>query len=263
MIAAFEALRDEFRAFGTNGISVVLVCAAILFCIIEKDRLGKGAGKLTRYGILFFILLGNPFGYHIIHSFWMEEYWKIFMVLLPVVFVSIPIVELLTRQKSAWKGALMAACCVGIVASSSFFDYDRNRIDAIEDAYQTESEISAVDEVIRAVGVVPENMIAPREVCARIREINPGVKLMYGEELIEGIIDKTAVSEDETEQQFIDACATIVAVPAAIDHQITVADTYGSNCIVLENSYDDEEQMEEGGFQCYGRTENYAVYFRK
>lgn len=263
MIAAFEALRDEIRLFGTNGISVVLVCVAILFCMVEKDRLGEGAEKLMRYGLLFFILLGNPFGYHIIRSFWMEEYWKIFMVLLPAVVVSVPVVALMTRQKSVWKGALMAVCCMGIIAGSSFFDFDRNRIDVIKDAYQTESEISAVDEVIRTAGVVPENMIAPREVCARIREVNPGVKLMYGEDLIEGIIDKTAVSEDEAEQQFIDACGTIVAVPAAVDHQIAVADAYGSNCIVLENSYDDAEQMEEGGFQCYGRTEKYVVYFRK
>lgn len=263
MIVAFEALRDEFRACGVNGISMVLVCAAILFCIAENDNLEPRIRKLTKYEMLFFILLANPFGYNIIRSFWMEEYWKMFMVLLPVVFVTIPIILLITEQQKVWKSVLMAICCASIVVSSSFFDLDIKRIDVIKDAYRVENEVADVDEVIRTTGINPEKMIAPREVCARIREINPGVELLYGEDLIERMIDKTAVSDDEEEQQFIDACTTIVAVPAALDHQILVADTYGSNCILLENSYDDEKVMKSAGFMCYGRTENYAVYFRE
>lgn len=263
MIAAFEALREEFRTFGTDGISMVLVCVAILFCIAEKDKLKAGTRKLVSYGVLFFILLANPFGYNIIQSFWMKEYWKIFMVLLPVIFVAIAITELITGQKSVWEGALVAVCCVGIVVSSSFFEIDLSRMDRIKEAYETETEIAALDEMIRAAGIVPENVIAPREVCARIREIDPGIKLLYGEALIEGILDKTVEPTDEEEQQFIDSCTTIVAVPMAVDYQIVVADTYDSNCILLEKAYDEPELMENAGYQCYGRTENYVVYFRR
>lgn len=263
MIAAFEALRDEFRIFGMEGISLVLVCAALLFCIVEKEHLGVGTRKFTRYTILFFILLANPFGYNIIQSFWMKEYWKIFMVLLPMILIAIPMTELITTQKNIWKGALMAVCCAGIIVSSSFFDFDAERIGTIKEAYQTKKEVAAVDEVIRAAEIVPENMIAPREVCTWLREINPSAKLLYGEELIDQMIDKTAVSEDEEEQKFLEVCNTIVAVPSAVEHQITVANMYGSNCILLENSYDDMDLMEDAGFWCSGRTDKYTVYFRK
>ena len=78
-----------------------------------------------------------------------------------------------------------------------------------------------------------------------------------------GILDKTAEPADEEEQQFIDSCTTIVAVPMAVDYQIAVADTYDSNCILLEKAYDEPELMENAGYQCYGRTENYVVYFRR
>lgn len=263
MIAAFETLREAFRTFGMNGINMVLVCAAMLFCMVEKKKLGQETGRLAGYGVLFFILLGNPFGYQIIASFWMKEYWKIFMLLLPVIFVAVFILELVSGQKKLLNKIIMFACCVGIVACSTFFDFDAARIDRISEGNAADAEIAAVDEVIRESQIVPQNMIAPREVCARIREVNPGIKLLYGEEMIQGMIDKTLVSEDETEQQFIDACAVIVAVPDAVDYQITVANTYNSNCIVLEHVYDDAACMEDAGFLCYGKTEKYAVYFRK
>lgn len=263
MVAAFESLREAFRTFGMNGISMVLVCAAILFCTIEKEKMHPNVVRLSRYGVLFFILLANPFGYEIIQSFWMKEYWKIFMLLLPVIFAAVFIVELVSEQKKLVNRVIMMVCCVGIIAASAFFDYDAAKISRIAEGHRMEDEIAAVEEVIRTAGIAPEKVIAPREVCARIREINPGIKLLYGEEMIQGMIDKTLVSEDEAEQQFIDACAVIVAVPDAVEYQIYVANTYESNCMILETSYDDSACMEAAGFRCYGKTKKYAVYFRK
>ena len=83
---------------------------------------------------------------------------------------------------------------------------------------------------------------------------------MYGEDLIRQMIDGKDVSEDEEEKEFYEACATIVAVPQAVDHQIDVAERYGSNCIVLRISDDDEPKMEEAGYTCFGKTDSYVVY---
>ena len=263
MIEAFEALREEFRTFGTEEISMVLVCTAMLFCVAARDRLAEGARRLTGYGILFFILLANPFGYHIIHDFWMEEYWKIFMALLPAVFVAIAVTELTLYSKSVWKGAVTVLCCVGIFAASAFFEIDVQRVAAVSRARETKTEIAEVDGIIRETGIVPENVIAPREACAYLRENNPGVKLLFGEALMEGILNETVTAENEEEQQFIDDCRTFVAVPEAVDYQLVVAERYGSNCILLKRTYDFPDQMEEAGFACCGRTENYAVYIRE
>ena len=41
MIAAFEALRSEFRSAGAEGISLALVGFAILFFIAEKNRINE------------------------------------------------------------------------------------------------------------------------------------------------------------------------------------------------------------------------------
>ncbi|MBP3489103.1 MAG: hypothetical protein J6K53_11970 [Roseburia sp.] len=263
MIEAFEALREQFRTFGTDGISMVLVCTAMLFCVAARDRMEEGARRLTGYGVLFFILLANPFGYHIIHDFWLKEYWKIFMVLLPVVFVAIAVTELILNSKSFWKGAVTALCCVGIFAASAFFKVDFSRVAVLSEARETETEAAAVDEMIRAADIVPENMIAPREICAQIRESNPGVKLLFGEALMEGILNDTVTAENEEERQFIDDCRTFIAVPDAVDYQLVVAERYESNCILLKEAYDSPEQMEDAGFYCHGRTENYAVYFKE
>ena len=63
MIAAFEALRSEFRSAGAEGISLALVGFAILFFIAEKNRINENKNKLVKYEILCFLLIANPFGY--------------------------------------------------------------------------------------------------------------------------------------------------------------------------------------------------------
>lgn len=262
MIAAFEALREEFRIFGTEGISMVLVCAAILFCVVGKNGMGEHIRTLTAYGVLFFVLLANPFGYHIIHSFWVEDYRNLFMLVLPAVFVAVAIIEMTAAQDGFPKRAAIAVCCAGVVLASSFFDLRSGRLVETADMYANRREIEAVDQVIRDAGIMPRNMIAPREVAARIREMNPTVQLLYGETLTEGILDKTVTAEDETEQAFLDDCTALIAIPSAVDFRIQMAEKYGSNCILLENSYDEAELMENAGFLCYGRTENYAVYLK-
>ena len=65
------------------------------------------------------------------------------------------------------------------------------------------------------------------------------------------------------DKEFIEECKTIVAVPDAVEHQLEVAEKYGSNCIVLEKSYDDQKKMQEAGYTYYGQTDDYTVYFRE
>lgn len=263
MIAAFEALREEFRSFGENGISMVLVCAAILFGIAERKKLSREAGRLLSYGALLFVLVANPFGYQIIQSFWLPEYRKIFMVVLPTMFVAFAATELIAGQAAVWKKMLMAVCLAGIVAASAFFDFDFGEMNRVGGARQAEQEIADVDVVIRAAGIVPENMIAPREVCVQIRKLDAGIELLLGESVAQGIIDETITAANEEEQQYIDDCKILIAVPEAVDYQIVLADKYQSNCIVVGRDYDVPRQMEEAGFECYGGTSKYMVYFRR
>jgi hypothetical protein len=263
MEAVIQLLRDNFKLFGTEAISLVLVCAAILYGIAEQKKINARVDRFLKYEILFFILLANPFGYNTISTFWMqEEYWKCFMLLLPVICIAIPVTEMLSGAKNVAQQILLAAACAAIVAVSMNFSFVTNNLAVPENSYKVSQELLEVDELIREAGIATENMIAPRAVCEQIREIDESVQLMYGEDLIERMLTKTAVSEDEAEQQFMDACTTIVAVPSAVDHQIEVANAYQSNCILLETSYDDEQLMSQAGFICYGRTENYALYFR-
>lgn len=263
MIEAFEALREQFHTFGTSSISPALAGAALLFCMAQRERLRGGAKSLTQYGVLIFLLLANPFGYEIIRSFWMEDYWKLFMAALPFVFVAFAATQLAAGLKSVLKGALMLVCCIGVIAAGSFFAFDGNPVQAANDRRQQEREAAAVNEIIQSSGIVPQNMIAPREICGLIREVNPQVKLMYGEAIIEKMVDKTLQSEDEEMQKFVELCTAIVAVPSAVEYQIQAAELYGGNCILLETEYEDAGQLTQAGFVCLGRTEKYAVYFRK
>lgn len=263
MEAVLQLLKDNFKLFGIEGINPALVCAAILFWVVWQDKHEERLGKFMKYEILFFILVANPFGYNTIRTFWVQEaYWKVFFLLLPVICIAAVIAEFAAGTEKVWQGVTVVLVCMGITAASMSFLFTGENLAVPENSEKVAAEIVEVDQIIRKAGIATENMIAPREVCAQIREIDESVKLLYGEDLIERMIDKTAVSEDEAEQQFIDVCTTIVAVPEAVEHQVLVADMYGSNCILLENSYDDEEVMERAGFMCYGRTEKYAVYYR-
>ena len=107
MIAAFEALRSEFRSAGAEGISLALVGFAILFFIAEKNRINENKNKLVKYEILCFLLIANPFGYTCINSFWMQnEYRKMFMILVPAVIVAAFVVELTSGYQHIWAKAL-------------------------------------------------------------------------------------------------------------------------------------------------------------
>ena len=253
MIEAFEALREQFHTFGTSSISPALAGAALLFCMARRERLRGGAKSLTQYGGLIFLLLANPFGYEIIRSFWMEDYWKLFMAALPFVFVAFAATQLAAGLKNVFKGAVMLVCCIGVIAAGSFFAFDRNPVQAVNDRRQQEREAAAVN----------ENMIAPREICGLIREVNPQVKLMYREAMIEKMVDKTLQPADEEMQKFVELCTAIVAVPSAVEYQIQAAELYGGNCILLETQYEDAGQLTQAGFVCLGRTEKYALYFRQ
>lgn len=263
MIEAFETLREQFHTFGTSSISPALAGAVLLFCMAQRERLRGGAKNLTQYGMLIFLLLANPFGYEIIRSFWMEDYWKLFMAALPFVFVAFAATQLAAGLKSVLKGAVMLVCCIGVIAAASFFAFDGKPVQAVNDRGQQEREAAAVNELIQTSGIVPQNMIAPREICGLIREVNPQVKLMYGEAMIEKMVDKTLQPEDEEMQRFVDLCTAIVAVPSAVEYQIQAADLYGGNCILLETEYEDAAQLTQAGFVCVGRTEKYALYFRQ
>lgn len=264
MEAVTQLLREQFKLFGTKGISLMLVCAAILFWIAAQQRMGKRTGKFMKYEILFFILCANPFGYNDISTFWLQQdYWKVFLVLLPAVCIALSVVELLCEAEHFWQRGLLAAVCVVLVGVSMNFSFSGVQLAVYPDSSKVDAKVVEVDDLIRKAGISTRNMIAPREVCAQIREIDPQIELLYGEDLIKQMIDKTAESEDEAEQQFIEACTTIVAVPSAVDHQIQVAETYDSNCILLEIAYDDEAQMTEAGFYCCGKTNSYAVYVRQ
>lgn len=81
--------------------------------------------------------------------------------------------------------------------------------------------------------------------------------------MIERMIAQDTVTEDETEKQFIEDCASIVAVPAAVDNQIAMAEKYNSNCVILEADYDDQTLMESAGYDCYGIAGSYVIYFRE
>ena len=81
--------------------------------------------------------------------------------------------------------------------------------------------------------------------------------------MIERMIAQDTVTEDETEKQFISDCASIVAVPAAVDNQIAMAEKYNSNCVILEADYDDQTLMESAGYDCYGIAGSYVIYFRE
>ena len=215
MEAVYQLLKSEFRQFGTGGISLVLALTALLFLMAEWKRLSRGCRMYTAYAACMLVLVGNPFGYNDISTFWMEtSYWKMFFLLLPAVAVAIPVTELAVGTKHVWTGALGVLVCAALVA-------------------------------------------------AQIRELDASVDLLYGEDLIERMIAQDTVTEDETEKQFISDCASIVAVPAAVDNQIAMAEKYNSNCVILEADYDDQTLMESAGYDCYGTAGSYVIYSRE
>lgn len=263
MAAAFEMLREQFRNFGTDGISLALTGFAVLFLVAEKDHLDWCIRRLVKYEILFFLLLGNPFGYNNISSFWMQEdYAKAFMLLMPAVVIAVFVTELTGKFKKVFAKGLCIVGCAGLFLVSMYFRFGEVKIQPAQNIYKVSEGIVELDTLLRRENHTITNMIAPREVCAQIRELNESAQLLYGEDLISQIINGKSDVEDEEEKEFYQACSTIVAVPNALEHQIDVAERYGSNCIVVRISDDDKVKMETAGYTCYGKTDSYVVYFK-
>ena len=72
MEAVYQLLKSEFRKFGSRGISLVLALTALLFLMAEWKRLSRGCRMYTAYAACMLVLVGNPFGYNDISTFWME-----------------------------------------------------------------------------------------------------------------------------------------------------------------------------------------------
>ena len=96
-----------------------------------------------------------------------------------------------------------------------------------------------------------------KAVDSRVNDFNSSIRFD------QRMIAQDTVTEDETEKQFIEDCASIVAVPAAVDNQIAMAEKYNSNCVILEADYDDQTLMESAGYDCYGIAGSYVIYFRE
>ena len=123
-------------------------------------------------------------------------------------------------------------------------------------------ELIELDAILCSAEVPVSNVIAPRNVIAHIREIDADVTLLYSEELIQRMIEKSYADEDEEYVQYIEHCASVVSAPDAVDNQINVAERYGSNCIILDTENDDAVLMSQRGFTRLGVTENYVVYVK-
>lgn len=263
MAEALQLIKYNFKVFGNQTISLSLMCAALLFLLSENRKRGY-AEPFLRYVILFFLLLVNPFIFNDVSDFWFgEDYWKMFMMFLPVICIAVAAAELLAEQRHIWQQGLAFAGCVVLTVISMNFNVHRPEFVLSDNAYKVTDEIYALDVIFRESDIRTEKMIAPREVCAEIREINAGVNLLYGEDLIERIIEKKAVSENEKEQIYFEDCASIIAVPESVENQIHMAQKYGSNCIVLETSYDQPKLMQEAGYHNYGETNKYVIYVKE
>lgn len=263
MEEALQLIKYNFKVSGNQAISLSLVCAAILILLSEKEK-GSRAESFLKYEILFFLLLVNPFVFNDVSAFWFgEDYWKIFLMLLPAVCIAAAIAEIMAGQKKIWHQVLVFSVSVVFVLVSMNFNFHVHVFELPENSYKVSDEILAVDTILREQEINTEKMIAPREVCAEIREINAGINLLYGEDLIELMIAKKAVSEDEDEQAFFDDCASIVAVPEAVPNQINMAQKYGSNCMILDIAYDEPELMREAGYRNCGETNRYVVYLKE
>ena len=115
-----------------------------------------------------------------------------------------------------------------------------------------EHEIAEPDDALRESGRSIQNMIAPRAVCAQIRELDASVNLLYGEDLIERMIAQDTVTEDETEKQFYRGlCKHCGRCRRQSTTRFAMAEKYNSNCVILEADYDDQTLMESAGYDCY------------
>ena len=232
MIAAFEALRSEFRSAGAEGISLALVGFAILFFIAEKNRINENKNKLVKYEILCFLLIANPFGYTCINSFWMQnEYRKMFMILVPAVIVAAFVVELTSGYQHTWAKALCLTGCAGFVILSMYFLFTQPKIQVIENQYKVPDKVVELDSLLREENHDIKNMIAPREVCSWIREINESVQLLYGEDLINHMIQDDYTFEEEEENSEFQVIEIIE------DYEYKYGFEYNDKCVVAEWMY--------------------------
>ena len=178
-----------FDPFTIGHSSVVSRALTFIDEIVIGIGINENKNKLVKYEILCFLLIANPFGYTCINSFWMQnEYRKMFMILVPAVIVAAFVVELTSGYQHIWAKALCLTGCAGFVILSMYFLFTQPKIQVIENQYKVPDKVVELDSLLREENHDIKNMIAPREVCSWIREINESVQLLYGEDLINHMI---------------------------------------------------------------------------
>lgn len=123
----------------------------------------------------------------------------------------------------------------GICNFKYVFLFTQPKIQVIENQYKVPDKVVELDSLLREENHDIKNMIAPREVCSWIREINESVQLLYGEDLINHMIQDDYTFEEEEEKEFIEECKTIVAVPDAVEHQLEVAENMAATVLFWKN----------------------------
>ncbi len=253
-------LKNNFSETETSGISMVLFLVAFLYLLCTKNK--ERRGWLVFIALLLVLVL-NPFSYNNITTFWFfDDYWKLFFTLMPTIIVAYAFTVLIVEIKEKWLKCLMLLSCIFLIAFSERFSFEPVKAAVPETTDGVSEELIELDAILCSAEVPVSNVIAPRNVIAHIREIDADVTLLYSEELIQRMIEKSYADEDEEYVQYIEHCASVVSAPDAVDNQINVAERYGSNCIILDTENDDAVLMSQRGFARLGVTENYVVYVK-
>lgn len=233
MALRLAVLKSVFNSYDTRAYSLIFLFIAIIYLVI-KDK--KNERNLLIYEIFGILLLVTPFIGNKIITLGArgESNWPVYGILCAIPLTAYVAVDILTnvKEKKRRYGDIITLFLVlqlglGLSVTGIQFGVPQNLQKTSSATRQILEQLDSEEDL---------HIMAPIQVAGEIRECAETIRVFYS----------TGYEEMQKDLGMLQGEASY----------------YGCNCIILEETYDNEEIMQNGGYVKIASIERYMIYRR-
>ena len=233
-------IKDAYTVYYGSGINLVLVWIAIIYLYIREEN--KQKRNFMYFILIMMFLVLNPFTANNIIAFYMENesYHKIFAIIPSVVLIAYAMTKAILAEKEKTTRFALACGFVGVLLISVNFNFTTENISMPDNKYRVSDEAQELQQIVSGLGDV--YVIAPREIGEQLREYNPSVRILGGDDEKWGAINDISQNWEDSEK---------------IRNYAVV---YGANCIICPKGDEENKGLDLESFTLVAEIKNYRVY---
>ena len=230
-----EGIRNSWLSFGRDTVYISLLFLAVIWIFLyEKNRTENSLFLYTVCSV-FLILVLQLLSMAVLHRDMMPKTYYLIPYAPIVSYVGVRLAELPILRKNKWIIIILYAIIIqsGIGleyhSASLFGNYNDKKVS------QTVMRMAGC--VKEAAGEEEPFLLAPGEIASQIQEYDVDIRVAYG--------------------------ATYNYPAEHTELLLELMGTYGSNCLILKEEYDDEKLLKSKGYRLVIIFDGYSLYYKK